>query len=729
MTTENAQHTTYQLGTIALRLREDINVLVREYGGKSTYIIEDELTSRYYRIGLAEYTFLSLLDGKTTFAEALGRTASLMREQALTEDRAASFCRWLVQSGLASTDQSRSVHRLVGQSDSQNDNRVWGKFSVLMQRIRLFHPDRISTVGNDMLGWLFSGPIFVLWLILLALGVDAIVKHWDRFVSSTSVIVSPDNWLWLILTWLLLRVVHESAHAIACKRFGGTVREAGVALIVFLPLPYVDVSSAWRFGSRLQRIVTSAAGMMAELALAAAAAIVWAQTGPGVLNQNAFNIIISAGLMTILFNANPLMRFDGYYILADLLEMPNLATHGQQALVQIGKRWGLGLTSQTVHYPEGRNLLIVGYGLGAFLWRIVICVGLVLAADALFYGAGTVLALVAVIGWLILPVVRLLKFVAVGSKLEQPSRIRFAILTTTMSVLIWYTLTAVPWCSTATAPVLVDYYPQLEVRAAVPGFVHQVHVQPGQCVEKGQLLITMTNVELDTYAKQLESDIELSRQRTTVYLAEKQLSVLQIEQQTLASLEQRYAELKQQQAQLAVCAQDSGIILTGQLDRLYGEYLDVGDLVMTVGHSHERELLALVDQQQLESFQNQLGRPVHVHIAGTGTRWIKTSLNEVAPRATREFPHPALGAHAGGPLEVHLRSVQSGDNVIQEQALLNPHFLARASVPVELRDSLSPGQMGELAFSAEDGSIGHHLKRLFNRWWNLRQQALLRQLY
>ncbi len=722
-------HSTYQLGSIVLRVRDDIDILVREYGGQPCFIIEDELTSQYFRIGAAEYTFLSLLDGSNTFASALGRTASIMKQDALTEDRAANFCKWLVHAGLASTEQSRSTERLVEHQQQGVTRRNVGRFSALSQRIPLIHPRNSIDVMHRMFGWLFSGPVALLYLLLVGYGTSAIVLQWERFTTSAARVISADNWIWLAGTWLVLKLVHESAHGVACRRFGGTVREAGLLLIVFIPLPYVDVSAAWRFASRWQRIIVSAAGMMAELAVAAVAAIIWSQSGPGLLSQNAVNVIFSASVMTVLFNANPLMRFDGYYILTDLLELPNLYTHGSRALLQTGRTWGLGLPSQPQEYPEGRARLILAYGIAAFVWRIVICVGLVLAADVLLYGLGTLLAACAVLAWLCVPVLRLLKFVMLGNKIEQPSRLRFACLAGGLAAATATCLTVVPWYSTTTAPLVVDYYPKLEVRSPASGFVEKIFAEVGQNVRAGDLLFVLRNDELETQLHELKLDIERSEHRALRFLDRKEQAAFQVEQESLVALRERLKELSKQYQHLYITAPADGVVLTARLDDSQGSYVLAGSMLVEIGSRGNKKLLAMVDQSEAESFREQVGHPINIHIQGTGSSWAATELTEVSMRATREFPHPALAAHVGGSLDVRISSSEDEHAENSRYELLEPHFLARAEIPSSLETTLSSGQTGAVAFVSNDSTIGHHLSNVLGAWWNKRQQAVGRQLY
>lgn len=286
------------------------------------------------------------------------------------------------------------------------------------------------------------------------------ISDWDRFVGGASQFIARDNWLWLIAIWILLKVWHELGHALACKQFGGNVRECGVSLILFVPLPYVDITSAWWIASKWRRILTSAAGMLFELPLAALAAIVWSQTEPGLLNQNALNVVYAAGFTTIVFNANPLMKFDGYYILSDLLELPNLAARGSQSVRGLCRRWFLGLPTPSPDYPEGRSWFVLLYGIAALLWRIMVGCGMILLADVMFYGAGMILAAAAVIAWGVIPVGMVLRQLIRGEGGKRPSRLRFAFVLAGTVVGGWTLLTLTPWSGRISAVGVVDYYPR-----------------------------------------------------------------------------------------------------------------------------------------------------------------------------------------------------------------------------------------------------------------------------
>jgi len=224
-------------------------------------------------------------------------------------------------------------------------------------------------------------------------------QQWARLLESSRGVFATSNWIWLGLGWLALKAVHEFSHGLVCKRFGGTVREAGVLLVLLTPIAYVDVTSSWRFSSRWQRILTAAAGMHSELLVAAVASLIWCRTSNSMVEHVCFNVAVMASVTTVLFNLNPLMRFDGYYILSDLIGLPNLYSQGQIFLQYLVRRYVLGLSASLPDWSPGAGLLIRVHSIAALLWRMFISAGLIVAANTLFYGAGVVMAAAAVALW------------------------------------------------------------------------------------------------------------------------------------------------------------------------------------------------------------------------------------------------------------------------------------------------------------------------------------------
>jgi len=271
----------------------------------------------------------------------------------------------------------------------------------------LFNPDRLLAKLLPWCGGLL-GPWFLgLWMLVGVVGVYFACVEWKPLLASSVVILDPANWLRMTLAWFCLSLWHETFHAVACKKFGGSVPRAGLALLFFMPAAFVDVTSSWRFRSKRQRIVTAAAGIYAELFVAAASVIVWANTPAGVMHRFCYDLAFMASLGTLLVNGNPLLRFDGYYILSDLIEFPNLASRAQEYVGYLCQRYVLGCDIATPACPAGRaGTLFRVYAVAAMFWRLLLHVTLTLTAIGMFSYLGMIAAAAFILFSFVIPSVR-----------------------------------------------------------------------------------------------------------------------------------------------------------------------------------------------------------------------------------------------------------------------------------------------------------------------------------
>ena len=714
-TPTTSQHVTFELANCKLQLRPELLFHLQQYGGQPSYLIEDELNSKYYRIGTAEYNLISLFDGTTTVARAIAQTAAQMGNQAIGESEAITICKWLIDSNLASTSVSRSADRLWESREASERKQMMQKINPITPKFSLFNPDRILTQLNTAFGWLFSLPIFSIWILVVCTGLYSVLANWDVFAGQSNQVFSVDNWIWLGFTWIGLKLIHETAHGIVCKRYGGNVRQAGVVFILLLPLPYVDVTSSWRFPSKWQKIKVAAAGMYAEVFIAAVAAIAWSQLEPGILKTQLSNIMLAGSLTTVLFNANPLMRFDGYYMLTDWLEQPNLGTNGQRFLHWLGTKYYLGMSIPKPNWQKGRGGIVATYAVCAFAWRILICVVLVFAAESIVYGAGVALAALAVAMWVLWPILKLLRFVFVGNESEQkPSAIRFCLLTTSCIVAVWAILAYVPWYSRIHAPAIVNFSERTEIRLPISGFVEKIHVLSDQVVQPDQLIATLRNNQLKADIEILRLQIKTAELRARIYKQPpRQIAAYDVEVKTLESLMTRLRERLTQQQQLEVRAPVAGQILADNLDFLMGSFVSPGHLICSIGSLENKRIEALISQHDLEKFEARKGMQVDVHLWGSQPGFFGATLDQINPRAEVELPHPAFGSTTGGPLAVKFRAI--GDSDLSEPSndfpyeLIVPRFLGKVRPPESEAKSLRPGQMGTVSIRTARGTIGEVL--------------------
>lgn len=701
-------HRTRDLGTVVLSLRDDLIFSPRSISGESCYVLEDPVNSKFYSIGIAEYSFLSCLDGNTTVANALSLIARTQPNRALTEHEVAAVCRWLIENDLASTAASRTDGGLAKPADTEHAAR-WQKWHPLYTKIPLCFPDRLFDKLTPWMRGLFSVPAFVVALVLALVATFNVCVQWDRFFAATACVLSPSRWTLLALCWLCLKILHEISHGVVCKKYRGSVHEAGAIFVLLAPLAYVDVTSSWRFRSKWQRIFTAAAGMYFEIIIASIAALVWARTAPGILNDICFNVVFMAGIATLVFNANPLMRFDGYYILADLIDIPNLYTDGQSFARDLCRRHLLGMSGKPSTGSPSRDMFILCYGIASFCWRQFITLGLILVAATMFDGAGIIIAAVAAVMWIVVPVTQFGMNACFGTEWDSARRIRCALVVVPIVLMLSYAANTIPWPGIIRAPAIVDYSPLSIVRAGSSGFVRHIYVSSGRSVEKGQLVAKLENDELTSELHDLALSILQSKLRARGFEQREELAAYQAESKQLDSLEIKHREKQREVAQLSIVAPCSGRVILRNAKSLLGTYATVGTEIVSIGHENRKELRIAIRQDDVQAFRGSLGADIDVRLPGIGR--LKCELVRLNPRASVEPSHPSLCASFGGPLNVRERPRSETNGTEHTFELLSPRFRGIVGLSETESSQLRVGQRGVAWLANGNESIAEHLIR------------------
>lgn len=754
--------TTFEIGQAKLRLRSGLRFSFHQSGADFWYLVEDEVHSALYRIGLPEYTLLSLLNGERTLSRAISETAMRLGDQAFDEQTAAALSQWVVESALAETDASKSFHRVTDRIQQRTQVERLSFLNPISTRIKLLDPDSIVARVEDGLGWLVSWPCAIIYLIVVLLAAILMLDHWSEFTLGRVETFSSNDLFWLALCWLLVKSIHEMAHGVVCKRFGGRVSQFGILFLLLIPLPYVDVTSSWSFEDKYKRILTAAAGMLAELFVASLAVFVWLYAEPGPIRYHAGNLIITATLHTLIFNVNPLMKFDGYYMLSDWLEIPNLYTRGRQHVKGIARKVFYGLNSQTEFSRSRNHWMIVLYGWASSFWFCLICVSLGLGAISLLHGFGLLIGLVAIVFWFVIPFLKILKFVLFGSETQQPNRFQFTAVVAGITVAMATLLLLAPAPSTISAPVVVEYDPITTVRTETSGFISQICIEAGQSVAQGEQLFRLENPDLETELEVIKIDQAKSELKLRQYKRDGNVAGCQQQRKFIESTKRRRKELEQLVSKLSIVAPVHGIITSRDLSSRKGTFVEAGAELVTLGQANSLRLISMISQQDAPYFhrkdteaaqlrqcesrvitlqssdqqprfvrsskdavsndpKRELPSTVRFKIAGTYGGKYTTRISSIRPKATDALPHAAFAANYGGPLSVVNREQTErkghetkgpsldADADIDQLKLTYPCLEISLHVPEALVGRLHAGQVGYAQFSKRDVRLGQYL--------------------
>ncbi len=654
------------------QLRSDLHFSIQELAGDRVCVIEDRTAWRFHRVGLAEYAFLRALDGRRTVASILAQLARDGGPDAFTESEAIQMVRWLKDNHLLALESDRTTNQ-----DAAAERQILGALmwlNPLIAKLPLARPDRFFTALEAALHWALGRFGFLVWLVVVVSGATAVAVDWARFDRGFDGILARDNWLWLLLAWAGLKIIHELSHGLYCKHFGAAVREIGAIFVLFVPMGYVDASASLGLASKWRRIMVAAAGIYAEFFIAGAAALFWARTPDGLAATIAHNVIFTGTAVTLLLNANPLMRFDGYFILGDLLGLPNLATRGRGFVQSLATRLLLGQRAAAPIALRTREDWIVAiYGLAAVCWQVLVFAGMLVASSTVLRGGGLVFAAIAAALWLGVPLWQMGRTAAraQGSAFDRlfTAAWRLALVFALVTAVVF-----VPFRRSVSSPAVIELAETAVLRAECPGFIRAVHVRDGDSVAADQLLIELGNDEVAAQLDRARLDLQQQELRARIAYSHGELAAFQAETAKANTLRSAVAEREKYVATLQIRAPFAGRITNRRLDQLAGSFLHTGDEIAQLGRAAGSDVRIALDQESAPHFRTAVGAPVRVRIEGrAGT--LEATLTRVEARATRDLIHPALTALAGGPLP--LRRAEDADQK-KPYELAEPHFVALA---------------------------------------------------
>lgn len=361
-----------------------------EVAGAATWIVKDPLTLEHFHFSPEEYALLEMLRRRVSLAEMAREFARQFPPRTIKETEIWSFLSRLHEAGLLTSDAPGQGDELLRRRRAErrrNWSLAWAQLTAI--RFRGMNPDAALTAIHRHAAWLFSRTALVLAGVIVLFAASILFGHFDEFrarLPELSVFADWRNLVWLFLAIGVIKCLHELGHALACKHFGGEVPEMGVLLLVFLPTLYTDVTDAWRLPSKWQRIAVSAAGIGVELVIASVATIIWWYAQPGLVQLVALDVMLISTVNTLAINGNPLLRYDGYYILADLVESPNLWQRSRDALAAFTSRWLLGnRVDDDALVPARHRAWLTGYAVASKIYFVSVFAAIVWGLVVVLY--------------------------------------------------------------------------------------------------------------------------------------------------------------------------------------------------------------------------------------------------------------------------------------------------------------------------------------------------------
>lgn len=703
----NTDNSVRELVRLKLKIRSDISISARMDGDERTFLIEDSISGKFYRVGESEYRFISLLDGSATVDEILTQLARDLGESALTEQDAAVIVNWLSESRLLQPESGIEADQLIDARISRDSNRFLRWLNPLFIKIPLCNPDRFLEWCNPVSRNLYSPIAFSIWCVIVISGLYQVVVNANRFSTEASGVLAVSNWALLLIVWIVLKVIHELSHGMACKHFGGRVNEAGVIMILLVPIGYVNATSSWGFSSRWQRIYTASAGIYAEFFVAAVAAWIWAGSEPGLLRAICYNTIVIASINTLLFNANPLMKFDGYYVFSDLVRIPNLYLEGVTYTKYLARRYLLGLPIRFTSRTMREDIVIRVYGVASLMWRILVIATLLIAASALFHGLGLIMAFLAICAIVVLPGLKFLRYLVFGNQYEKPRVFRFVTMISLVVLVIYAGLFSYKWDQSIAAHGLVEFASIKEYRTIHPGEIQAILVEDGEAVFAGQTLVELSNPDLVVQVATKRNALEKIRLERKALLRQNKLAAYQATKERETAARDQLVEFEEMLAGLELKAESEGVVILSNPNLHVGKHVNNSDALLSVAHSLDKELRIALPQRDVSRLLLQEDDRFKFLLLGGDE--VEAEIETISPSATDLLVNPVLTAVGGGPI-----AVLSEDS--DRFRLTDPHFWIIAGIVNSTRDVLGAGERGVAVLQGVPTPIGYLWIRSVKDW-------------
>ena len=663
-----------QTETIASRLRPahvalraDLEVHRHVFRDEVSYVFRDPMTLAVHKVNEADYQLCAAITDDRPLGDIFD---DLVKEGLLDQEDEENFFQFVLGLhglgflNLPVPDDKALYRRRQAKIKAVRASR---KMAFLFLQVPLFNPDAFLDRTKHYVSWMFTKWALMVWTLVVGLALALLVRNWGTFFTPLGDVFTPSRLVGLWLALVSLKLIHEFGHAYACKILGGEVPEMGAYFIAGTPCAYVDATASWGFSKRSERLTVVLAGVYVELFIASLAVFVWAIAPTASMQLMAFDIVVVAGIATVVANLNPLMRFDGYYIASDLLEIPNLRSTAQKHAIAVFKRILLGVPMPHSPFSFPMRLTLFVFGIMTALYKISIVMGIsaMLSTKYLYLGIG----LATMYGGK--------EFYRVGknvgnylihSEEAHMHRVRASVLAMLVFGAAPVFLVLVPVPRNVMALGVVGMEQERVCYASQNGFIDTIDVYPGDTVDDDQTLAQLQNPSVELALDEAQSELEIARIRADALMLEDPAAASiqrQNEHAAMRRIEREQSEIDS----LTIKAEGPGVVLQMLPTASEGQFINQGQQVARVG-SGRWVIRGLVRAAAFAKVGPKIGDEITFRSISNPEVTVQARLVRIADGANREIPHETLTATAGGEIPISPITGKANEPYFQIEAMV-----------------------------------------------------------
>ncbi len=717
---------------IPLSVRNDLRFERIEYKGIGYWVVKDPVGLKYYRLRPEQYNVLRNLDGERHIEQLRDLLLKEMPTVQLQLTDIQQLVTDLHKKGLVYSNRSGQGATLIKKHREERKKKLFATArNMLYLRLPGWDPERSLQFLYPFVSWIFQPWAVVLtWTFVIASWILLGIQF-NTFRSQLPEFQQFFGWPNLIYMWGTLavaKILHEFGHGLSCKHFGGECHEMGLMFLVFSPTLYCDVSDSWMLKSKWKRIIIGGAGMYVEVILSAIAVFAWWYTESGLIHNLCLNIFFVTTATTVIFNANPLMRFDGYYMMSDLLEIPNLRPKSDRLLRESFAWYCLGIESKPDPFmPETGKFWFVIYAISAALYRWFVIFGIAFFLYAALkpwglQSIGITLAVVSISTIIFNLLFNVYKTIS-APRIDPMSKPKMAISAVVFAGLVWGILAIpIPWH--LEAAFVIEPHDVRHVYVTTPGELEDLQVATGQDVQSGQMLAQLTNYEMEDQRRQRVTERDAQEIKIKVYDSLDDSGQRELAREQWNSINQHVSELDKQLENLKIKAPIAGTVVppprkprpklddsesempvwfgTPLDDRNSNCYLEPRTHLLSIAPDEKFQAIILVDQADRNEMD--VGQLVELKFDHMVDRTYEGMVEQISDRDL-EFAPEALSNKMGGELPTVTDS--QGRERLESKAY-------QATVLLEQDPTfLKSGMRGQARFLVANRSLGEWLSRYF----------------
>lgn len=727
---------------LQLRRRPDLESKRHRYHGRSYWVVKEPVGLNYYRFHEEEFAILNMLDGEISLEQIKDRFQAEFAPQRITLQDLQQFVGMLHRSGLVISQSNGQGRQLRRRGDQKKKKELLGKLSnIFALRFRGIDPERALNFLNPFTWWIFTLPALILIAMFGLSALTLVLVNFQEFrtkLPTFEQFFAAHNWIWLGTTMAVVKVLHEFGHGLSCKRYGGECHEMGFMFLVFTPCLYCNVSDSWMLPNKWHRVFIGAAGMYVELILASIATYLWWFSEPGMFNFLCLSVMFICSVSTVVFNGNPLLRFDGYYILMDMLEIPNLRQKATEILKRWFQQYCLGLELQENPFlPHKKQAWFALYTVASIVYRWVVVFSIMMFLMKVLepYGLqalGRLIALTGLGGMVVQPVWQIIKFFRTPGRASKMKR-KNVLSSLSIAGATIAGICLIPLPFHVDCAVVIEPQDAQQVFAMVPGRLVSWNKKPGDSVKKDDVIAELTNLDLDLQLMRYRGEYEIEATRLASYERlkssdEQSASQIKIQREIVASKAAKISWLNERIGMLKVTAKEAGVILPAapkpkpksgdeQLPTWTGNPYDAknsdavfseSDLLCYVGDPGRMEAVLVVDQHDVDLVGE--GDAADIKIDSARLDTFSGKIEKMSEMEMRVSPEN-LALQSGGRL----------DTEMDESGRLRPISTSyQARVPLKnVEVPLRSGYRGQAKIYVGWKSVGWRILRFFTRTFKL----------